>query len=68
MIAQSKNILTEHKTPSTASERSNPTDQAFVTLQPHWIPFNSLGAVVANKRQYKTGKVPHLSFSLTKPQ
>ena len=36
--------------------------------QPDWIPFNSLGAGVANKRQYKTAKVsdlPHI-FSLTK--
>ena len=48
----------------------NPTYQAFVTLQPDWLPFNSLGAGVANKRQYKTGKVtdlPHLII-LTKLQ
>ena len=38
----------------------NPTYQAFVTLQPDWLPFNSLGAGVANKRQYKTTKVPDL--------
>ena len=30
--------------------------QASVTLQPDWLPFNSLGAVVANKRQYKQAK------------
>ena len=48
----------------------NPTYQAFVTLQPDWLPFNSLGAGVANKRQYKTAKVPDLPhiFSLTKLQ
>ena len=34
--------------------------QAFVTLQPDWLPFNSLGAGVENKRQYKIGKVPGL--------
>ena len=39
---------------------ANPTYQAFVTLRPDWLPFNSLGAGVANKRQYKTGKIPDL--------
>ena len=32
-------------------------------LQPDWIPFDSLGADVINKRKYKTGKVsdlPHI--------
>ena len=29
----------------------NPTYQAFVTLQPDWHPFNSLGADVVNKFQ-----------------
>ena len=41
----------------------NPTYQAFVTLQPDWLPFNSLGADVVNKRKYKTGKdsdLPHM--------
>ena len=50
--------------------QGNPTYQAFVTLQPDWLPFNSLGAGVANKGQYKTAKVqdlPHI-FSLTKLQ
>ena len=44
--------------------------QVSVTLQPDWLPFNSLGAGVANKRQYKTGKVPDLShiIILTKLQ
>ena len=41
----------------------NRTYQAFVTLQPDWLPFNWLGTDVVNKRKYKTGKVsdlPHL--------
>ena len=41
----------------------NPTYQTFVTLQPDWLPFNSLGADVVNKRKFKTGKVsdlPHM--------
>ena len=38
----------------------NPTYQAFVTLQPDWLPFNSLGADVVNKRKFKTGKVSNL--------
>ena len=46
--------------PERAGSEINPTYQAFVTLQPDWLPFNSLGAGVANKRQYKTGKVPDL--------
>ena len=48
----------------------NPTYQAFVTLQSDWLPFNWLGAGVANKRQYKTAKVPDLAhiFSFTKLQ
>ena len=36
--------------------RPNPTYQAFVTLQPDWLPFNSLGAEVVNKRKYKTDR------------
>ena len=35
----------------------NTTYQDFVTLQPDWRPFNSLGADVINKQKYKTGKV-----------
>ena len=34
----------------------NPTYQAFVTLQPDWHPFNSLGADVVNKRNIKQTK------------
>ena len=41
-------------------QRANPTYQAFVTLQPDWLPFNSLGADVVNKRKYKTDKVSEL--------
>ena len=40
--------------------KPNPTYQAFVTLQADWLPFNSLGAGVANKRQYTAAKVPDL--------
>ena len=42
---------------------SNPKYQVFATLQPDWLPFNSLGADVVNKRKFKTGKVsdlPHM--------
>ena len=45
---------------SQIQEQFNPTYQAFVTLQPDWLPFNLLGAGVANKRQYKTAQVPDL--------
>ena len=38
----------------------NPTCQASVTLQPDCRTFNSLGARVINRRQYKTDKVPDL--------
>ena len=42
--------------------------QDSVTLQPDWLPFNSLAAGVINKQKYKTGKVsdlPHIILLIT---
>ena len=40
-------LQSDIQTGKKSQARDNPTYQAFVTLQPDWFPFNSLGAQVS---------------------